>query len=247
MRIVVIMSRNGQEQDRRTQYIAESAVAGIVTGETDRSRMADVDMLLAPFADLDDTIVSSLKARLRVFVVPTSYHVAIGYECRGEARHAIVDGGIPRSIPTGDDAPEGAVVATFRLDDVTTVRHEIDPTVVAETIERAIEKKTEFGRTIQAASAKRREAYEATIAKGGTWKGHVPETVAEEEAFLEERIAEEREVYAKVRIIEMVGQACEKNRFFLVYGEQPDDLTGHRTGGFISLDKAREWFTGQGR
>lgn len=247
MRIIVTMSRDGRELERRTQYVSEAAIAGIVTGATDRSRMAHVDMLLAPFAELDEMIVSSLKARLRVFVVTTSYHVAIGYEHEGEARHAIVDGGIPRSIPTGEDAPEGAIVATFRLDDVSTVRHEIDPAVVSETIAAAIDKKTEFDRTMRTANAKRREAYEAAIAKGDAWKGHVPQTEAEEEAFLQEMLAEEREVYAKVRIVEMVGQACDKNRFFLVYGDQPDDLTGQKTGGFISLDKAREWFTGQGR
>jgi hypothetical protein len=142
-------------------------------------------------------------------------------------------------LPQNDgEEPAGAIL---------TVRHDLDPAVVSDTIARAIEKKAEYGETMRTSNDTQRTAYEAAVAEGREWTRHLPMTEAEVDAFIEARAAEERDVYGKVRIIEMVGENRPKDRFFLVYGEQPDDLSGRKTGGFASLDIAREWFTNQGR
>ena len=247
MRIVVILSRNDQEQERRTQYVSEKAIAGIVTGETDRSHLADVDMLLEPFSHLGDEITSSLAARLRVFVVPTSHHVALGSEHEGRARHAIVDGGIPKSIPADEKPVEDAIVATFVLDDVATVRHEIDPALVADSIERALVENARNGDRMRTGLRATQAAYDKAMAENRVWRGQIPKGEEVVDAYVRGSDDRQRNVYAKVRIIEMIGQARPEKPFFLVYGEEPDDATGSATGGFDTLDKAKTWFTRQGR
>ena len=132
-------------------------------------------------------------------------------------------------------------------DAILTVRHDLDPTVVSNTIARAIEKKAEYGEMMRASNDRQRTAYEAAVAEDRKWTGRVPATEAEIDAFIEKRATEERDIYGKVRIIEMIGRNRQMNEFFLVYGDQPDDLSGQKTGGFASLDIAREWFTNQGR
>ena len=128
-----------------------------------------------------------------------------------------------------------------------TIRHEIDPAVVSETIAKAIEKKARYGETMRASNAKQRAAYEAAMNEGRKWPSRMPDTVAEVDAHIKAMAAKERDVYSRVRIIEAIGDNRPKNPFFLVYGDQPDDLSGEKTGGFASLDLAREWFINQGR
>lgn len=129
---------------------------------------------------------------------------------------------------------------------IPTIRHEIDAAVVSDTIARAIAKKAEYGEMMRASCVKERSTHQEAIAAGRKWAGRIPPTEVEVDAHIEAMAAKERDVYAKVRIIEKVGDRS-KNRFFLVYGDQPDDLSGEKTGGFASLDLAREWFVNQGR
>lgn len=157
-------------------------------------------------------------------------------------RTMIQDGGFEAWI-TGLDQNRGASPASA----VPTVRHDIDPAVVSDTIARAIERKAQYGEMMRASNAKQRAAYEAAMSEGRKWPSRVPDTEAEVDAHIEAVAAKERDVYSKVRIIERIGGDSPKNRFFLVYGDQPDDLSGERTGGFASLDLAREWFVNQGR
>jgi nucleotide-binding universal stress UspA family protein len=129
---------------------------------------------------------------------------------------------------------------------VPTIRHEIDPAVVSDTIAKAIAKKAEYGEMMRTSCVKERSTHQEAIAAGRKWAGRIPPTEAEVDAHIEAMAAKERDVYARVRIIEKVGDRS-KARFFLVYGDQPDDLSGEKTGGFASLDLAREWFVNQGR
>lgn len=157
-------------------------------------------------------------------------------------RTMIQDGGFEAWI-TDLDQGRGASPASA----VQTVRHEIDPAVVSDTIAQAIERKAQYGVTMRASNAKQRTAYEAAMSEGRKWPSRIPDTEAEIDAHIEAMAAKERDVYARVRIIERLDESRSKNRFFLVYGDQPDDLSGQKTGGFGSLDLAREWFVNQGR
>ena len=243
MRITVSADTDGSQISFAVQSIDASTV---LSGDVNRSSLVDVDKLLKQFSHLDENIVASLSARLRVFCVTHLPTIAKGEACKAETKHVIRPEGPPRMVTKDFAVQKGDLVATFALNDVTTVRHEIEPELVLATIEAKIldhEKLRIHFTEQQTAMVANHERLQAL----GQSKGPVPEGPEHVDPMIDGWIARERGEYARVRIIEMKGRCAPDKPFFLVYGDQPDDASGEKCGGFDDLERARDWFLKQGR
>jgi len=122
---------------------------------------------------------------------------------------------------------------------------DLDPVLVAEQIEkRCAEYETIRVRKVAEAEAWTLE-YEACVANGTVGRKFIrrPTSVEQENDFYKKRIAQEREVYSRVRIVELTLPL--EKKFVLVYGKSPTDTEG--TGPFESVEKASNWFFRGGR
>jgi hypothetical protein len=242
MRITVTSSIDGVVNDVATQFVDEELAAHI---ESNRSALVDVEKLLKPFGEIPRKTIESLAARLIVFSVPAMHYTLRGDQTEAENSHVILPSDMPKTIIEGDDVT-GRTVATFRVDDTRAVRHEIDPEIVAETVETQMAR-IEGDRTVSVARATKELADCEAAIEAGTWKGPKPVDPAIVEQTFERANAREKDYYAKVRIIEWKGTHAPEKPFRIVYGDEPDDATGCFTGAFATLDIAQAWFTRQGR
>jgi chorismate mutase len=238
MRITVTSSIDGIVAGIATQFVDADVASkasidrrGIVDaglaseGSVGLTGLIDASTLLRPFADQSEECLKSLKARLVVFSVPAMSYTLRGDQTEAENSHVIMPSGMPRTMLSADDV-SGRVVATFRVDDVAPIRHEIDADLIAKAIDDQIANLLR----------ERAEILE-----------EAPKDANASISSINRRIAQERDVYAKVRIVELCGTHAPERPFHIVYGDEPDDATGVTTGGFETLEKAQGWFTNQGR
>jgi hypothetical protein len=125
-------------------------------------------------------------------------------------------------------------------------RHDLDPTAVQLQIEYAIGRHEVYRSYRRSEAVELAARYEADKAAGLDKKrwAHPPRTLEEIDKFCDEFIEREKTRYSKVRVVETSPE-----KFFLVYGDTPDEEAGHGvcTGPFKTLDAAKEWFFNNGR
>jgi hypothetical protein len=130
--------------------------------------------------------------------------------------------------------------------------HAIAPEVIAETVAAKLAQFERHRLTDHAELTQVKQEYAACIASGqpSRWKGNpVPDEArarADIDATYARFVKEEREHYARVRVVEKVGNPQKGVQFFLIYGDAPNEGPGG-TGGFDTFEKAQTWFTNQGR
>lgn len=126
------------------------------------------------------------------------------------------------------------------------VRHDIDPLLVMDEIDRAISKNEE--RRIQWAKLDQEllDQYARDVEEGTAQKKwvHVPGSVESGSKLIDDWNHCQRTHYSRVRVIELpIGG----NRFALIYGDEDDAAPVRMTGPFKTLKKASEWFLNGGR
>ena len=126
------------------------------------------------------------------------------------------------------------------------IRHDLDPVLVAQQIDRKLKALHEQSLRAQAQAALTCESYGRAKAENkGLAAWARPPTTPDKMAQVYEGLMEtERTHYATVRIIELPG---ETPAFILVYGDVDDATVQHGTGPFESLQKAEAWFYNGGR
>lgn len=127
------------------------------------------------------------------------------------------------------------------------IRHDLDPVLVAEQIERKCAEHDRQRKEQMVKADKNWIDYNASVADGTVARKWVraPDTAASIDEMYHRWIRYEREVYAKVRIIELPIKA--KKKFILVYGDTDDATVTHGTGPTESIEKSTEWFMRGGR
>lgn len=125
------------------------------------------------------------------------------------------------------------------------VRHDLDPVKVTASVDKKIADHLAQRAYHAARAAENTAQYAADVASGNghRWRG-VPDTPEQIAACYDKMIADERDVYATVRVIELPKSG---KRFILVYGDVRDDEVTCGTGPFESLEAAGKWFYTGGR
>ncbi len=132
------------------------------------------------------------------------------------------------------------------------IRHEIDPALVREQIEKAVAHNEECRIRFKEEALKTLESYEKAKLEKTTHRwGKVPEGPGYVDPMIDRWNLEQTEYYAKVRVIELgvpiLTHNNELNRFVLVYGDADDATVTSGTGPFATLEKAESWFLKSGR
>ena len=132
------------------------------------------------------------------------------------------------------------------------IRHEIDPALVREQIEKAVAHNE--GRRIhyKEEAQKTLESYEkAKLEKTTHLWSKVPEGPGYVDPMIDSWNLKQTEHYAKVRVIELEEAVLTHNgswnKFILVYGDVDDTTVKTGTGPFATLDDAKGWFLRSGR
>lgn len=125
------------------------------------------------------------------------------------------------------------------------IRHDLDPLLVAEQIEKAIAEHERFRVELIQRELKNLEEYEQAKLDGSASRWlRVPEGPAWVDSWIDESIRNEREYYSKVRVIELPQNG---KRFILVYGDADDETVTSGTGPSVSFQRAADWFLNGGR
>ncbi|MDU8350472.1 hypothetical protein RYA05_01060 [Pseudomonas syringae pv. actinidiae] len=128
------------------------------------------------------------------------------------------------------------------------VRHDIDPLLVMDQIDKAIRKNEE--RRIQWAKRDQEllDQYARDVEEGTAKKKwvHIPDTDSVESGskLIDDWNHQQRTYYSKVRVIELPQEG---KRFVLVYGDEDDAAPIRMTGPSETLERATEWFLNGGR
>lgn len=123
------------------------------------------------------------------------------------------------------------------------VRHDLNPGLVAAHIEKTVAQHKAHRRDAVKFAQELTEIYDKDMAAGKTsaWL-RKPGTAAEADARWADRIAIERSLCARVRVIERPD-----GKFILAYGDTDDATVIRGTGPFESVKKAADWFFAGGR
>lgn len=123
------------------------------------------------------------------------------------------------------------------------IRHELDPIRVAEAVARRIAWDEERKAYAVARAADSLARYQAAAEDDKHLWRRKPDP-AQEAAFFDACIENEKAFYAKVRVIELPQPG---KRFILVYGDTDDETCTSGTGPFESIEAAGDWFFNLGR
>ena len=132
------------------------------------------------------------------------------------------------------------------------IRHEIDPALVREQIEKAVAENEKSRIRLKAEAQKTLESYEqAKLEKTAHRWSKVPEGPGYVDPMIDRWNLEQTEYYSKVRVIEMEEAVLTHNgkwnKFILVYGDTDDATVKSGTGPFATLEEAKGWFLRSGR
>lgn len=125
------------------------------------------------------------------------------------------------------------------------VRHDIDPTLVKEQIEKKISDRKCFGKILIQRNEESLEKYKQAIIDGSTnnWVS-APKSSNSIASRTKAQLVNELHYYSTVRVIELPTKG---KRFILVYGDDDDATTTEGTGPFESFQAAANWFLRGGR
>ena len=125
------------------------------------------------------------------------------------------------------------------------IRHDLDPALVAAQVADKLEYLEQYRIDHKQRARDNITSYEAAklVGKSHLW-AHPPDSVESVDPIVDKWIAQEREYYAKVRVIELPKLG---RRFVLVYGTSIDADVIAGTGPFDTLDAAASWFFKSGR
>jgi len=126
------------------------------------------------------------------------------------------------------------------------IRHEIDPLLVMDQINRKISRINEHREQWFEKAKANLVEYACDVENGvadKNWKRE-PDSLEFVDSHSDSRIEVERNHYSRVRVIELPQPG---KRFALVYGDEDDTAPSRMTGPFESFEKASEWFLNFGR
>jgi len=130
----------------------------------------------------------------------------------------------------------------------TYIRHDIEPKLVAASIEEAVASNERHRVSLKVSAEETAAAYARAVANktDNRWP-KPPDDPSYIDPMIDKWNAEQRDYYALVRVIERIAEPLEKKRFRLVYGTQPDGPDAQGTGPSATLEESISWFTNQGR
>lgn len=148
-------------------------------------------------------------------------------------------------MPT-DDSAKGVALLMRNSGAEMNIRHDLDPVAVRKTIgakiaEYMLRSIRDTVRQQEILDQYNRDAKDPKALRMWVRKPDGPEWV---KPMYRKWIAEQRDYYSKVRVIELPKAG---KRFILVYGDENDAIVSKGTGPFETLEEAKAWFLNQGR